>query len=211
MVNEEAKRGRVTKDVRYYDGETKLNKTETNNAWEEFGGDRLATVEKDGSSFITRIIERESKKNNVHFEYVERLTKYADGYGVIAWRIDLRTAAASRPPKRKFEGAWHDAILAKVREVVVDGISIGNASRSLATELGVSFSSTRTYLWVVGKWSRGETATFLPHRSMIKPIFNLLCELGKKEQVLASMVAYSKAVTKPDKHIIEILKENGCI
>jgi hypothetical protein len=206
----EPKKGRAPKDGKYFDGQTKLNKTDTNNAWKEFGGDRLATVEKDGSTYITRIIERESKKNNVCFKLVERLTKYADGYGDISWRIDLGVMGR-KPPKQKFDESWHDAILVKVREVVTDDVGVGVAAKSLADELGVSFSTMRGNLWVADKWSKGETTTFLPHRSMIKPIFNLLCELGKKEQVLASMVAYSKAVPKPSEFIVIVLKENGCI
>lgn len=210
MVNDEAKRGLVPRDVKYYDGVTKLNKTETNNAWKEFGGDSLATVEKDGSAFITRIIERESKKSNISVKFVECLTKYADGYGDISWRIDLG-AIARKPPKQKFDESWHDAILAKVRAVVTDGAGVGATAKSLADELGVSYNSMRGNLWVADKWAKGETTTFLPYRSMIKPIFNLLCELGKKEQVLASMIAYSKAVPKPSEHIVVILKENGFI
>ena len=200
----EPKKGKVTY-AKYFDGMTKLNKTDTNNEWKEFGGDGLATVEKDGSAYITRIIERESKKSNIKFELVERLTKDADGYGVISWRLDLG-AKARKLSKQKFDDAWHDAILSKVRAVVADGEGVASASRKLAEELGVSFSTMRANLWVADKWSRGETTTFLPHRSMIKPIFNLMCELGKKEQVLASMVAYSKAVPKPSAFIVAILK-----
>lgn len=207
VVVDEPKAGTPPKNVRYFEGTTKLNKTETKHAWNEFGGERLATYEKDGSSFITRIIERESKKSGVYFKLEERLTRDADGYGVIAWRIDLGSIVRRRPPKQKFQEAWRDSILAKVREVVADGVGVAAASRSLAEELGVSFSTMRANLWVADKWSRGETTTFLPHRSMIRSIFELMCELGKEKETLQSLVAYSKAVKKPSEYVAEILRE----
>lgn len=208
-VEDGPKAGNVPKNVKYFDGMTKLNKTDTNNTWKEFGGDRLATVEKDGSAFITRIVERESKKSGVYFKLVERLTRDADGYGVIAWRIDLGAVARRKPSKQKFDESWHDSILVKVREVVADGVPVATASKQLSAELGVSFSTMRANLWVADKWAKGETTTFLPHRSMIKSIFNLLCELGKKEETLASLEAYCKAVVKPSEFVLDIMKANG--
>lgn len=204
-----AKEGNIPKNVKYFDGITKLNKTDTSNSWKEFGGERLATYEPDGSAYITRIIERESKKSGVYFKVVERLTKDADGYGVIAWRIDLGAVARRKPTKQKFEDSWHDAILLKVKAVVADGEGVASAARKLADELGVSFSTMRANLWVADKWSRGEMTTFLPHRSMIKSIFGLLCDLGKREETLASMEAYCKAVSKPSEFVLEIMRENG--
>lgn len=203
------KEGTAPRNVKYYEGVNKLNKTSTNRAWQEFGGDRLAAFENDGSAYIIRTIERASKKTGVYFKLTERLSKDVEGYGVIAWRIELGAVVRRKPAKQKFDEAWGGAILAKVRAVVADGVGVAAASRQLADELGVSFSTMRANLWVADKWSRGETTTFLPHRSMIRPIFELMCELGKRDETLTSMVAYSKAVRKPSEYVVEILRENG--
>ena len=206
---DEPKAGTTPKNVRYFEGVNKLNKTETKYAWDEFGGERLATYEEDGSGFITRIIERASKKTGVYFKLVERLTKDADGYGTIDWRIDLGAVVRRKPPKQQFQESWSGPILASVREVIVDGTNVSAASRALAESLDVSFSTMRANLWVADKWSRGETTTFLPHRSMIRPIFELMCELGKKDETLEALVGYSEAVKKPSAFVVEILKEHG--
>lgn len=205
----EPKAGTVPKNVRFFEGVNRLNKTETKYAWEEFGGERLATYEEDGSGFITRIIERASKKTGVYFKLTERLIKDAEGYGSIEWRIELGAVVRRKPPKQEFQTAWGDDILASVRKVVAEGANVSTAARELAEALDVSFSTMRANLWVADKWSRGETTTFLPHRSMIRPIFELMCELGKKQETLQALIGYSKSVKKPSTFVVEILKENG--
>lgn len=206
---DEPKAGTIPKNVRFFEGVNRLNKTETKYAWEEFGGERLATYEEDGSGFITRVIERASKKTGVYFKLTERLTKDADGYGSIDWRIELGAVVRRKPPKQEFQTEWGDAILASVRKVVADGVNVSAAARELAESLDVSFSTMRANLWVADKWSRGETTTFLPHRFMIRPIFELMCELGKKQETLQALIGYSKSVKKPSTFVVEILEENG--
>ena len=206
---DEPQPGKAPRDVKYFEGVNKLNKTETKYAWTEFGGERLATYEDDGSGYITRVIERASKKTGVYFKITELLTKDADGYGTIDWRIELGTVMRRKPAKQKFEEAWSDSILESVRSVIADGENVSAAARKLAEELGVSFSTMRANIWVADKWSRGETTTFLPHRTMIKPIFNLMCELGKEEETLEALIGYSKAVKKPSSYVEEIMEEHG--
>lgn len=201
------KEGTAPKNVKFFEGVTRLNKGETGYAWNEFGGDKMAAPDGD-RSFITRIIEHESKKNGVRIKLVERLTREADGYGSISWRLDIGAVARRKPPKNPFDVAWHPFILDKVRDVVANGMTVAAASKALADELGVSFSTIRANLWVADKWARGESTSFLPNRSMIKPIFELLCELGKKDKALESLAAYCKEVKKPSEYVLAVLGEH---
>lgn len=204
--------GKAPKTPRFYEGSVKLNKSGTKDAWTEFGGDKLAVFEPDGSAYILRVIERESRKNlGIYFKLVEKLIRKVDGYGSIAWRLDLGAVVCHKPTMNKFDEAWAPAILNKVHEVVVNGVPSYTASKALADELGVSFRTMRANLWIADKWARGETSSFLPHRSMIRPIFDLLCELGKKDMALSSMRAYCTQVTKPSEHVLTILREEESI
>ena len=101
---DEPKAGTIPKNVRFFEGVNRLNKTETKYAWEEFGGERLATYEEDGRGFITRIIEIASKNTGVYFKH-RASTKDVDGYGSIDWRIE-QCVVRRKPPKQEFQTEW---------------------------------------------------------------------------------------------------------
>jgi hypothetical protein len=203
------KEGAIPRNVRFYEGTSRLNKSEMNYAWKEFGGDSHAVTENDGSSYITRIIERESKKNGVYFKLTERLVRAMDGYGTIVWRVEFGAIVRRRSAKAKFEELWAPNILNKVRDVVIGGVAVSVASKELAASLGVPFSTIRANLWVANKWAKGETTTFLPHRSMIESIFDLLVDLGFKDQTIQSMKGYCSEVPKPSEHVLAVLRKCG--
>ena len=75
----------------------------------------------------------------MYFKLIERLTKDADGYGSIDWRIELGAVGAVSHLK-EFQETWRDPILASVREVVADGLMY-LALRKLAESLDVPFST----------------------------------------------------------------------
>ncbi|GHU95984.1 hypothetical protein FACS1894208_09790 [Clostridia bacterium] len=195
------------KKAKAYDGVQKLTKAETVSAWKEFGGDPLAVYESDGSARIIRVIARESKKSGGSFNLTETLTRELDGHGNISWRLVTGVIAKRKAPTQKFDENWETAILQKVREVVVGGAPVFSTAKALAAELGVSFSVVRANLWTAEKWARGEAPSFLPHRSMIRPIVALLCELGKRDEVIASLTAYCNSTTKPSVFVTAVLDD----
>ena len=201
------KMGKAPKTPVLYEGATNLNKSTTNAKWKEFGGDNSAVDETDGSKSITRIVEHESKTNKVSMKLTEKLTRNIDGYGTILWQLSVGATAGRSPAKNKYDENWQPSILAKIREVVADGVTVLAASKALANELGISHNTIRANIWVADKWAKGETVTFLPHRSLVKPICDLLCELGKKDMMLASLNAYCAAVENPNKSVTDVLDE----
>jgi hypothetical protein len=188
-------------------GDGKLNKTATAYAWKEFGGDAAAVFEEDGDAYITRVIERESKKSGDYFKLVEKLTRGANGYGSVAWTLTIGAVARRNPPKQLFDTHWEPVILRKVREVVAEGAPVTATSKALARELGVSYGVIRANVWVADKWARGVYTTFLPHRAMIRPIFDLLCELGKGSEALSAIRAYVTQASKPPEVMLAIIAD----
>lgn len=202
------KEGKAPKNLKFFEGSDKLNKTETRYAWREFGGDKIAVFESDGRAYVTRIIERESKKSGAYFKLTEKLVRDGTGHGILSWRLELGAVVRRKPAKTKFDEGWKGAILARVRAIAFGSSTVTSASKDLAEELGVSYSTVRATLWVSDKWIKGERSAFLPHKYMIRPIFDLLCELGKKEQVLSSLKTYCAETTKPSKIVLDLLDDH---
>jgi hypothetical protein len=196
-----------SKKPKHYRGTTRLNKKEVNEMWVEFKGDVEGIHDLDGSAVVKRTIERMSRKDGLYCNFVEKLTRNANGYGSISWSIEIGFVKRRNPPKNKFDPAWQAAILAKIREIVVNDAPVHASCKALGKELGVSFPTIRANLWVADKWARGISSNFLPHRSMIRPIYDLLCELGKKDMVLSSLSAYTAGTKKASKHVLDILNE----
>ena len=194
-----------------FEGLLKLNKTDTVAVWKEFGGEPLAVLEPDGNAYILRKIEYETRKKGqqggIRFILSEKLTRNKKGYGFISWQLTIGSITRRKPPKIKFQENWSEPILKKVRDVIENGTVVTTAAKILADDLGIPYSTIRANLWVANKWAKGEATSFLPHRSMIRPIFDLLCELGKRDMVLISLSWHCTAVKKPAESVLAILNE----
>jgi hypothetical protein len=191
-----AAQGTRVKQPKTFQGVDKLNKTNTAYAWKEFGGDAAAVFIEGGGAYIVREIARESKKSGGYFKLVEKLERVAGGAGTISWTLTTGAVARRKPTQHKFDVSWKPAILRKIREVVSDGAAVTASSKALARELDVPYSTLRANIWVADRWARGASTTFLPHREMIRPIFDLLCELGKKQNALSAIKAYPGGASK---------------
>lgn len=117
-VKSPQKRANKPKAEQVFEGETSLTKAETVSAWAEFGGDKLAVFEEDGSATILRETERQAKKTGVCFKLTEQIARDIKGRSVISWKLEVKTGIRRRKPTQKrFQAEWQEPILAKIREV----------------------------------------------------------------------------------------------
>ena len=188
------------------EGSTALNKRDTSSEWAVFGGNKEAITGADGSLFIGRVIERTSKADGLAFRLTEKLIKYADGYGKLDWKYEYVAVARRNPAKVGFSPDWQQGLLVAIRKVV-EGAPVSATIKKLGEELSIPYKSLRPSVWTASKWAKGETTSFLPHRSMVRPIFELLCEMGKKDEALASLTGYCSVVPKPSASVLEVLSE----